>query len=95
MLHSHKRTALPVFGGTKLAEIVSTLVGLEGGQVSFTTTTSGPGVSGILVDSSVAPLPLSLMVMVPNCNGDTFQIGETDSATNRESITILPRRGKS
>ena len=62
----NSRTALPALGGTKLAAIVSILVGLLGGQSPFATTSKGPGVMGILVGaSSVTPVPLSLIVMVP------------------------------
>lgn len=65
----NRRTAEPVFGGTNEAAIVSTAVALDGGQagphllvgssrsgqLSFSTTTSGPGVSGIGVLISCAP----------------------------------------
>ena len=61
----NSRTADPFLGGTKLAAIASTAVGLLGGQVSLITTTSGPGVRGIFVVSSVAPDAWSLIVIVP------------------------------
>ena len=63
---THKsRTAEPFLGGTKLAAMVSTFLASLGGQVSLITTTNGPGVSGIAVVSSVAPVPESLIVIVP------------------------------
>ena len=58
-------TAEPVLGGTKEAAMVSTFLADVGGQLSLMTTTSGPGVSGMTVVSSVAPLAWSLIVMVP------------------------------
>ena len=61
----NRRTADPFFGGTKLAAIVSTDVALVGGQRSLHTTTNGPGVSGILVVSSVLPDAWSFNVIVP------------------------------
>ena len=59
------RTAEPSRGGTKEAAIVSMFLGALGGHVSFTTTTSGPGVSGIFVERSVLPVAWSLIVIVP------------------------------
>lgn len=48
----NNRTALPLIGGTNDAAMVSTAVDVRGGHVSFNTTTSGPGVNGILLDMS-------------------------------------------
>jgi hypothetical protein len=45
--------------------MVSTFFGCFGGHASLITTTSGPGVSGILAESSVAPVSWSLRVIVP------------------------------
>ena len=47
------------------AAIASTAVCLVGGQSSFTTTTRGPGVSGICTLSSFVPAAWSVIVMVP------------------------------
>jgi hypothetical protein len=61
-------------GGTKEAAIVSMFLRAFGGHVSFTTTTSGPGVSGIFVERSVLPVAWSLIVIVPVFKHSIIQV---------------------
>ena len=118
----NSRTALPVLGGTKLAEIVSTFFASFGGHlwqrrhhddhgavsgrtlwawceqmhrgcskphVSLTTTTNGPGVSGIVAVNRVVPVLLSVSVIVPlpPANTDTQSENCRDHSPPSRQIT--------
>ena len=49
----------------------------------------GAGIVGLQLEAHAPRAPRLVRVLLVVCNSDAFGISERDSATNRESITIL------